>query len=115
MQLVADIYHLTPLFPSHERNGLTNQIQRAIISVPSNIAEGMGRFSIKERIHFLDIANGSLMETMCQLEVALLLGYISQDQFDKQELAIAETTKMLIGLRKSLEEKLDLRTGEDTR
>ena len=55
------------------------------------------------------------METMCQLEVALLLGYISQDQFDKQELAIAETTKMLIGLRKSLEEKLDLRTGEDTR
>ena len=115
MQLVADIYHLTPLFPSHERNGLTNQIQRAIISVPSNIAEGMGRFSIKERIHFLDIANGSLMETMCQLEVTLLLGYISQDQFDKQELAIAETTKMLIGLRKSLEEKLDLRTGEDTR
>ena len=115
MQLVADIYHLTSLFPSHERNGLTNQIQRAIISVPSNIAEGMGRFSIKERIHFLDIANGSLLETMCQLEVALLLGYISQDQFNKLELSIAETAKMLIGLRKSLEEKLDLRTGEDTR
>ena len=112
MQLVAEIYRLTSLFPSHEKNGLTNQIQRAAISVPSNIAEGMGRFSIKERIHFLDIANGSLMEVMCQMEVALILGYISQDQFDKQESSISETAKMLIGLRKSLEEKLNLQSGE---
>ena len=112
MQLVAEIYRLTSLFPSHEKNGLTNQIQRAAISVPSNIAEGMGRFSIKERIHFLDIANGSLMEVMCQMEVALILGYISQDQFNKQELSISETAKMLIGLRKSLEEKLNLQSGE---
>ena len=112
MLLVAEIYRLTSLFPSHEKNGLTNQIQRAAISVPSNIAEGMGRFSIKERIHFLDIANGSLMEVMCQMEVALLLGYISQDQFNKQELSISETAKMLIGLRKSLEEKLNLQSGE---
>ena len=108
MQLVAEIYRLTSLFPTHEKNGLVNQIQRAAISVPSNIAEGMGRFSIKERIHFLEIANGSLMEIMCQLEVALLLGYISQDQFDKQELSISETVKMLIGLRKTLEDKLNL-------
>ena len=112
MQLVAEIYRLTSLFPSHEKNGLTNQIQRAAISVPSNIAEGMGRFSIKERIHFLDIANGSLMEVMCQMEVALILGYTSQDQFNKQELSISETAKMLIGLRKSLEEKLNLQSGE---
>ena len=112
MQLVAEIYRLTSLFPSHERNGLINQIQRAAISIPSNIAEGMGRFSIKERIHFLEIANGSLMEIMCQLEVALLLGYISQDLFDKQELSISETAKMLVGLRKSLEEKYNLQTGE---
>lgn len=103
--LVAEIYQLTSLFPPSERNGLTNQLQRAAISVPSNIAEGMGRFSIKERIHFIEIANGSLMEVMCQLELSLLLGYISQTQFDKQEQTISDTTKMLIGLRKTLEEK----------
>ena len=105
LSLVAEIYHLTSLFPPQERNGLTNQLQRAVISVPSNIAEGMGRFSIKERIHFIEIANGSLMEVMCQLELSLLLGYISQTQFDKQEHTVSDISKMLIGLRKTLEEK----------
>lgn len=106
MQLVADVYRLSKQFPQSERNGLTNQIQRAVISVPSNIAEGMGRFSKKERVHFLEIANGSLMEVMCQLEAALLLGYISQQQFDEQELYISENVKMLVGLRKNLEDKI---------
>jgi four helix bundle protein len=100
------VYLLTESFPTSERMGLINQIQRAVISVPSNIAEGMGRFSNKERIHFLEIANGSLMEVMCQLEVSLLLGYITQQQFDEQELFISETTKMLIGLRKTFEDKV---------
>lgn len=106
MQLVADVYRLSKQFPQSERNGLTNQIQRAVISVPSNIAEGMGRFSKKERVHFLEIANGSLMEVMCQLEAALLLGYISQQQFDELELYISEDVKMLVGLRKNLEDKI---------
>ena len=106
MELVANIYRLSKSFPEDEKFGLTNQIQRAVISVPSNIAEGMGRFSNKERIHFLEIANGSLMEVMCQLEVAKLLGYVSPQQFDEQELFISETTKMLIGLRKNFEDKL---------
>jgi four helix bundle protein len=100
------VYLLTESFPTSERMGLINQIQRAVISVPSNIAEGMGRFSNKERVHFLEIANGSLMEVMCQLEVSLLLGYITQQQFDEQELFISETTKMLIGLRKTFEDKV---------
>ncbi len=106
MELVKRIYDLMELFSSSERHGLTNQIQRAVISVPSNIAEGMGRFSNKERVHFLEIANGSLMEVMCQLELSLLLGYISQQQFEEQELYISETTKMLVGLRKTFEDKI---------
>ncbi|MBP3286958.1 MAG: four helix bundle protein [Prevotella sp.] len=106
LELVKMVYLLTESFPTSERMGLINQIQRAVISVPSNIAEGMGRFSNKERIHFLEIANGSLMEVMCQLEVSLLLGYITQQQFDEQELFISETTKMLIGLRKTFEDKV---------
>ena len=106
MQLVANVYQLSKTFPESEKFGLSNQIQRAAVSVPSNIAEGMGRFSNKERIHFLEMANGSLMEVMCQLEVALILKYISQQQFDEQELFISETTKMLVGLRKNFEDKI---------
>ena len=106
MELVANIYRLSRSFPEDEKFGLSNQIQRAVVSVPSNIAEGMGRFSNKERVHFLEIANGSLMEVMCQLEAAQLLGYISQQQFDEQELFISETTRMLVGLRKNFEDKV---------
>ena len=106
MELVTRVYHLTKTFPSSELYGLTNQIQRAVISIPSNIAEGMGRFSNKERIHFLEIANGSIMEVMCQLEASQLLGYISQQQFDELESFISETTKMLVGLRKTIENKI---------
>ena len=106
LALVKSIYLLTESFPSSERHGLSNQIQRAAISVPSNIAEGMGRFSNKERVHFLEIANGSLMEVMCQLEVSLLLGYISQQQFDEQELLISDMTKMLLGLRNTFDNKV---------
>ena len=102
MNLVTSIYRLSAEFPSQEKNGLTNQLRRAAVSVPSNIAEGTGRFSIKERVHYLEIANGSLMEVMCQLEVALQLGYILQQQFDELELSISATTKMLLGLRNTL-------------
>ena len=106
MKLVVNVYQLSSTFPATEKHGLANQIQRAVVSVPSNIAEGMGRFSNKERIHFLEIANGSLMEVMCQLEVALLLGYISQEQFNEQESFISQTTKMLVGLRNTIEDKM---------
>jgi four helix bundle protein len=108
VRLVKDIYFLTDQFPQQERNGLINQIQRAAISIPSNIAEGMGRFSIKERMHFIEIAYGSLMEVMCQLEIAESLNYINNDQFKTQEIQVSEISKMLIGLRKKLESKSNL-------
>ena len=103
--LVAEIYNLCKYFPSHESYGLTNQIQRAAVSIPSNIAEGMGRFSMKERVHFIEISYGSLMEVMCQLEVAELLNYITNEQLAIEEKKITEIAKMLIGLRKTMEEK----------
>ena len=84
MMLLEDVYHLTKKFPSSELHGLTNQIQRAAVSIPSNIAEGMGRFSIKDRIRFIDISNGSVMEVMCQLEIAHRLGYISNEELQIQ-------------------------------
>ena len=104
--LVADIYSLCNNFPSQESYGLTNQIQRAAVSIPSNIAEGMGRFSIKERVHFIEISYGSLMEVMCQLEVAELLHYITSEQLAIEEKKITEIAKMLIGLRKTMEDKM---------
>lgn len=107
LQQVKSVYELTMKFPSKEQFALTDQIKRAVISIPSNIAEGMGRFSIKERIHFLDIANGSLTETMCQLEIAHLLAYISDEDLKSNEEKMAVLARKLLGLKKSLEEKLN--------
>ena len=104
-RLVAVVYALTKGFPSQEQFGLTNQLQRAAVSIPSNIAEGMGRFSEKERIHFLEIATGSLMEVMCQLEIAEMLGYITKSQLDDEEQIITGISKMLIALRKNIVDK----------
>ena len=108
VRLVKEVYQLTNNFPLQEKNGLTNQIQRAAISIPSNIAEGMGRFSIKERMHFIEIAYGSLMEVMCQLEIAESLSYITIEQLKTLETLVSEAAKMLIGLRKNLESKSNL-------
>lgn len=105
-QLTNDIYEIVKQFPLEEKHILTNQLLRAALSVPSNIAEGMGRFSNKERIHFLEIAFGSLMETMCQLELAEARNYITSDQFSLQETNIREIARMLYGLRKTIEEKV---------
>lgn len=104
-KLVADVYALTKVFPSQEQYGLTNQIQRAVVSIPSNIAEGMGRFSTKERIHFLEIASDSLIEVMCQLEITEMLGYITKSQLDVEEQAVMNISKMLVALRKNVVER----------
>ena len=105
MVLLGEVYQLTNRFPTQELHGLTNQIQRAAVSIPSNIAEGMGRFSIRDRIRFIDISNGSLMEVMCQLEIAHQLGYISEEELKTEENRISEIAKMMIGLRRNLENK----------
>ena len=102
-QLVKDVYDVLYTFPKEEKYALCDQLRRAVISVPSNIAEGMGRKSKKEKIHFLEIAFGSLMETFCQLELAKDLGYISEMQLSEFEIAVESISKMLSGLSKSIE------------
>ena len=104
---VKEVYTLRKKFPAHEQYGLSDQIRRVVISIPSNIAEGMGRSSIKERIHFLEIANGSLTETICQLEIAQLLEYISNDELNSNEERLTEISRLINGLKKSLEDKMN--------
>ena len=72
-------YSLLKHFPAEEKYALGDQMRRAVISVPSNIAEGLSRTAPKEQAHFLDIAYGSFMETDCQLDISLDLGYISRE------------------------------------
>ena len=101
-QLAINVNEALKSFPKEERYALTNQLQRASTSVMFNIAEGFGRYGSKERIHFLDIANGSLMEVSSQIELAEAYHYISttqREQFDSQILSIV---KQLAGLRKAL-------------
>ena len=83
MNLVTEIYQLTNLFPKEEIYGLTSQIRRSGISIPSNIAEGYGRNGTKDYLKFLNIAIASLYEMQTQLEIAYNLKYINEFQFNK--------------------------------
>lgn len=98
---VANIYSLVRQFPEYERYTLSNQVRRAAVSVPSNIAEGMSRGSSKEVNHFLEISYDSLMEVQSQLEIAELLKYITSKDLKEIEPKTEEIAKMLSGLKKS--------------
>ena len=100
--LVKQVYKLLEKFPREEQYALCDQLRRAVVSVPSNIAEGMGRFSNKEKAHFVEIAYASLMEVFCQLNIAHRLGYISAEELAGFRREIEEVAKPLSGLRKSL-------------
>lgn len=102
MKLVRDVYTLTKKFPPEERFGLTSQIQRAVVSIPSNIAEGHGRYSKSEFANFVSIANGSLNEVRTQIRIAQMLSYISKDEVDDIITKCITIGKILGGLMKSL-------------
>ena len=104
-EMTKSVYKLVNTFPSHEQFALCNQIRRAAISVPSNIAEQTGRSSNKEKVHFLEIAYGSLMEVYCQLQIAMELGYITQSDLQGIRPIIFKTSKLISGLRKSYHEE----------
>ena len=107
--LVRDIYSLMDKFPKYETYALSDQLRRAVVSVPSNIAEGSGRFSIKEKIYFIEIAYGSLTETLCQLDIAHDLNYITDEEFANEKERINVIGKQLSGLRASFQNQLETR------
>ena len=98
-QLVKEVYNLLKKFPMEERYAACDQLRRSVLSVPSNIAEGLGRFSSKEQLHFIEIAYGSLMEVESQLDVSTDLGYITESDFDNAEELIDRVARLLSGLR----------------
>ena len=106
-KLVVDVYHLLDGFPKFENYALCDQIRRAIVSVPSNIAEGSGRKSLKEQIRFLEIAYGSLMETYNQLLIAIDLSYITEESVEAIKPSIDAVAKMINGLSSSYCKKLE--------
>jgi four helix bundle protein len=98
MELAVLVYHVTDSFPKAERYGLTDQVRRAIASVPSNIAEGAGRQTKKEFINYLHMAQGSLSELDTHLELAKRLGYLAQDNWAIIDRRMERIDKMLSGL-----------------
>jgi four helix bundle protein len=82
-ELAILIYHVTRKFPKSELFGLTNQLRRAAISIPSNLAEGFRRKGIKEKLNFLRIAFGSSAELETQLEISHALGFMSDEDYKK--------------------------------
>lgn len=102
MELVRQIYTATARFPHDERYGLTQQMRRAAVSIPSNVAEGAARQTKKEFANFLHTAQGSLSELDTQLELAVALGYLTAETFAPIDQLAQRVDKILTGLIKSL-------------
>lgn len=100
------VYEATASFPPDERFGLVSQLRRAVVSIPSNIAEGWGRGSTVEYARFLRIARGSLYEVETQLVVAKGLGYLADEACREVVAAVRECGRVLAGLIRSIENKL---------
>ncbi len=100
--LAKSVYHLTEGFPAEERFGLTAQMRRAAVSVPSNIAEGQARHGTREFLAFLSHASGSLAELETQLLLSLEFGYCKQADVSGATDIIAELQKMLVAIRRNL-------------
>ena len=94
-ELVIFVYKMLELFPDTEKFALCNQMRCAVVSVPSNIAEGMGRMSDKDQAHFLNMAYGSLMEVYAQADIAHDLKYIDNENFCKLEEQVESISKMI--------------------
>jgi len=102
VELVADIYRLVNIFPQIERFGLVSQMQRAAVSIPTNIAEGSAKSSDKDFARFLEISLGSAYELETELLVAFKLSYIESEIYDQFQKKISELQRMIDGFKGTL-------------
>jgi four helix bundle protein len=105
MALITKIYFSTNNFPKEEIFGLTSQIRRSSISIPSNIAEGSGRESDKDFLRFLNISTGSLFEMQTQLEIAKNITYLNQEEFNNLYEDSREVERMLVAFIKKIKDR----------
>jgi len=98
VHLVVSVYGVTRRFPASERFGLAAQMQRAAVSIPSNVAEGAARKGRKEYLQFVYTARGSLSELDTQVEIAGLLGYLTPDESSKLQAELDEVSRLLNGV-----------------
>ena len=103
MELTAEIYRLVKFLPKDENFALSDQMRRAVVSIPSNIAEGRGRNSDKDFVRFLSISRGSLWELSTQLDICLMMNYLTEQQVQNAKNYIDEISKMMTALSNSLE------------
>ena len=100
-EVVKKSYKLLKRFPAEERYALSDQLRRSSVSITSNIAEGINRYSVKDKSHFIEIAYGSLMEVSSQFEIAEDLGYIAVEDRLSMDQQIEEVARILSGLQKN--------------
>lgn len=105
MTLITNIYQSTNHFPKEEIFGLTSQIRRSAVSIPSNIAEGFGRESKQDFLRFLNISIGSLFELQTQLEIAKNINYLNENEFNNIFENSREIERMLVSFIKKLKER----------
>ena len=103
VELVRAVYALTKQLPKEEIFALSNQLRRAVVSIPSNIAEGYGRNSKEDYLRFLNIARGSKNEVETQLQICLMLGYLKPEEVVEAQALCAEVGKMLNALIRSID------------
>jgi four helix bundle protein len=115
MDLLVAVYGLTRQLPRTEAFGLTGQLQRAVVSIPGNIAEGQGRLHRGDFVHHLSIARGSLLEVETYLVAIVRLGFLPSREVDPVIAACEEVSRLLAGLLKSLGELRLHRRGRDNR
>lgn len=102
VEMVVQVYEVTNEFPRDEIYGLTAQLRRAAVSVPSNISEGLTRRSVADKLHFLNISQASLSEIDTQTEIAIRLGFLSEEKFTIVQDRLIHVQRLLGGLIRSI-------------
>ena len=113
-RFVKEVYLVQSAFPIEEKFALGDQLRRASISISSNLAEGSGRASYREKIHFIGISYGSLMEVYSQLQLSVDLGYLCEAKFLELRTDVIAISKMLSGLRSTFQKLLNNQSSVGT-